>query len=235
MGYYNIMSPMGMSNSMMNPMLMSNSMMNMNPMSMGIPMMNMNQMGMSNSMMNPMGMSNSMMNMNPMNMSNSMMNMDPMDIRNPMMGMNNLNMMNQIMNNNIDKIHNKTNSYTKEQKEQDQEREYEEKSIIEARELKKQMEEKEQIIKMIKTQDNTEGFWDVNELTEFIFEKYKKQYDSLKQKNHSDKVVMTILVIYYLKNQNFYFSNELLMIIKKAESYIKKEINCSSKIMRINN
>ena len=243
MGYYNIMSPMGMNNSMMsmnpmgmsnsmmnmNPMGMSNSMMNMNPMSMGIPMMNMNPMGMNNPMMNmnPMGMGIPMMNMNSMSISNPMMNMNLMNMRNPMMDMNNLNMMNQIMSNNMDKIHNKTNSYTKEQKGQDQEREYEEKNLIETRELKKQMEEKEQIMKMIKTQDNIEGFWDVNDSTEFIFEKYKKQYDSLKQKNLSDKVVMTILVIYYLKNQNLYFSNELLMIIIKAESYIKKEINCS--------
>ena len=81
-------------------------------------------------------------------------------------------------------------------------------------------------MKMVKTQDFIEGFWDVNELTKFIFEKYKKEYDSLKQKNISDKVTMTILVIYYLKNEHFELLNELVMIITKGQAFIKKEINC---------
>ncbi len=80
---------------------------------------------------------------------------------------------------------------------------------------------------IIKTQDYIDGFWDINEKTKFIFEKYKKEYELLKEKNINDKVSMTILMIYYLKKEHFELLSELLMIIKKGEVYIKKEINCS--------
>ena len=62
-------------------------------------------------------------------------------------------------------------------------------------------------------------------VSKFIFEKYKKEYYLLKEKNINDKVAMTILMIYYLKNEYFELLTELVMIIKKGEIYIKKEIN----------
>ena len=40
---------------------------------------------------------------------------------------------------------------------------------------------------------------------------------------------MTIFIIYYLKNEYFELLTELVLIIKKEEVYIKKEINCSCK------
>ena len=219
-------------NFFMNSMSVNNPMMNMNiPMSMGMnsPMM----MGMNSPMMMGMnmGMSSPMMGMsmdNPMmmGMSNPMMSMNNMNQLN--MNIHMMNMMNENMSNIKDIINNNNNSYLKEEKEKKQEREYEEESRAKNRELEeKKLKEKEKIMKMIKTQDYIEGFWDVNNLTKFIFEKYKKEYDSLKQKNINDKVAMTILVINYLKDEHFDLLNELLLIIKKAEAYIKKEINCS--------
>ena len=225
-------------NFFMNSMNVNNPMMNMNiPMSMGMGMNSPMMMGMNMGMNIPMmmgmnmGMSSSMMSMsmgNPMmmGMSNPMMsmnNMSQMSMNSPMM-----NMMNQNMSNIKDIINNNINSYLKEEKEKKQEREFEEESGAKNLELEeKKLKEKEKIMKMIKTQDYIEGFWDVNNLTKFIFEKYKKEYDSLKQKNINDKVAMTILVINYLKNEHFDLLNELLLIIEKAETYIKKEINCS--------
>ena len=112
--------------------------------------------------------------------------------------------------------------------EKEKERKYEEESRIKKAELeRKKSEEKEKLMKIIKTQDYIDGFWDVNEMTKFIFEKYKKEYDLLKEKNINDKVAMTILMIYYLKNEYFELLTELVMIIKKGEIYIKKEINIS--------
>ena len=92
---------------------------------------------------------------------------------------------------------------------------------------RKKSEEKEKLMKIIKTQDYIDGFWDVNDMTKFIFEKYKKKYDLLKEKNFDDKVAMTILMIYYLKTEHFKLLTELLMIIKKGEVYIKKETKSS--------
>ena len=88
-------------------------------------------------------------------------------------------------------------------------------------------EEKEKIMKMIKTQNFIEGFWDINETNKFIIEKYKKEYEKLKLKYSKDKVIITILIIYYLNKECFELMNELIMIIKKAKDFIQKEINCS--------
>ena len=32
-------------------------------------------------------------------------------------------------------------------------------------------------MKIVKTQDYINGFWEINEMTKFIFKKYKKEYD----------------------------------------------------------
>ncbi len=112
--------------------------------------------------------------------------------------------------------------------EKEKERKYEEESNMKKAELeRKKSEEKEKLMKIIKTQDYIDGFWDVNDMTKFIFEKYKKEYDLLKKKNFDDKVAMTILMIYYLKTEHFKLLTELLMIIKKGEVYIKKETKSS--------
>ena len=104
----------------------------------------------------------------------------------------------------------------------------EEKSRKKIEEIKaKKFEEKEKVMKMIKTQNFIEGFWDINETNKFIIEKYKKEYEKLKLKYSKDKVIITILIIYYLNKECFEFMNELIMIIKKAKDFIQKEINCS--------
>ena len=114
------------------------------------------------------------------------------------------------------------------QEEKEKEKKYEEESRIKKAELeRKKLEEKEKLMKIIKTQDYIDGYWDVNEMTKFIFEKYKKEYELLKDKNFDDKVAMTILMIYYLKNEHFELLTELVMIIKKGEVYIKKETKSS--------
>ena len=239
---------MGMNQMGMNPMMM-NQRMGMNQM--GIysmmmnhnmsPMMGMNQMmNQSSQMMKQyMGMMNQSMGMMGMNpMMNQSMNMNNMN------NMNNINLINQMkMNANDNNLNNSSSETSKEDKEKmekiveknkkikeekEKERKYEEESLLKKEELeRKKSVEKEKIMTMIKTQDYIEGFWDVNEMTKFIFEKYKKEYDLLKEKNISDKVAMTILIIYYLKNEHFELLTELVMVIKKGQLYIKKETNCS--------
>ena len=92
---------------------------------------------------------------------------------------------------------------------------------------KKKFEEKEKIMDMVKTQNFIEGFLDLNETTKFVIEKYKKEYEKLKVKYSEDKIVITILIIYYFNKECFELINELIMIIKKAKYFIQKELNCS--------
>lgn len=93
--------------------------------------------------------------------------------------------------------------------------------------VKTKEEEKEDIMKMIKTQDFIEGFWDVNDMNKFIIEKYQKEYDKLKIKFKNDKIIITVLIIYYLNKEWDKLLKDIIMIIKKAKAFIQKESKCS--------
>ena len=85
-------------------------------------------------------------------------------------------------------------------------------------------------MEIIKTQDFLDGFWDVNNKTESIKKKYKKEFDlllGLKKQNNkiNEKVVMTVLIIYYVNNEYPELIEEILMIIKKGKLFIKKTSN----------
>ena len=93
-----------------------------------------------------------------------------------------------------------------------------------------QKNEKDKIIEMINTQDFINGFWEENEKTNIIKEKYKKEFnllENLKNKNIDNKVAMTIIIIYYIHKEHPELLNELMMIIKKAELFIQKQTNDS--------
>ena len=80
---------------------------------------------------------------------------------------------------------------------------------------------------MIKTQDFIEGFWDVNDMNKFIIEKYQKEYDKLKIKFNNNKIIITVLIIYYLNKEWDKLLKDIIMIIKKAKAFIQKESKCS--------
>ena len=82
---------------------------------------------------------------------------------------------------------------------------------------------KEDIMKIIRTQDFVNGFWEINEYTEIIKEKYKKEYNLLKSKNINDKVAITILIIYFINKEHPELFEEFLMIIRKAKLFIINE------------
>ena len=88
------------------------------------------------------------------------------------------------------------------------------------------LDEKEQIMKMIKTQNFVKGYWNENEETKSIKERYKKEYDLLKglnDKNVSDDVALTIIIIYFIYKEHSELLTELSRIIKKAKLFIKNE------------
>ena len=107
----------------------------------------------------------------------------------------------------------------------------EEESRIKGEELeRKKLAEKEEIMKIIKTQDFINGYWEINEKTKIILEKCKKEYEllkGLKDIKIDDKVAMTILIIYYINKEHFKLVSELAMIFKKAKLFIEKETKCS--------
>ena len=85
---------------------------------------------------------------------------------------------------------------------------------------------KENIMKMIKTQDFIEGYWDENEYTKIIKKKYKKEFNlfkKLKKKNLNDKIILTILVIYFINKEHTELLSDLIMVIKKGKIYIQNE------------
>ena len=84
------------------------------------------------------------------------------------------------------------------------------------------------VMKIINTQNFVEGFWDLNEYSEKIKEKYKRQFKLLKElkdKNINDQVAITILIIYFIKKEHEELLDELVMIIQKAELFITKNTN----------
>ena len=83
---------------------------------------------------------------------------------------------------------------------------------------------KNDIMNIINTQDFIEGFWEYNEQTKYVKEKYEKEYDLLiKNGNINEKIAMTILIIYYIEEECSELLNELSLIIIKAKKYIQKE------------
>ena len=78
-------------------------------------------------------------------------------------------------------------------------------------------------MKIINTQDFIEGYWEINEQTKYIKEKYLDKFNALNIKiNLNDKIIITILIIFFIENECNEFLNELNIIIRKAKLYIQK-------------
>ena len=89
---------------------------------------------------------------------------------------------------------------------------------------------KDELMEMIDTQDFIEGYWEENDKTKIIIEKYEKEFKlikDLKNKNIDEKIAVTILIIYYIYKEHSNSSNDLVMVIKKAKKYIQKVTNDS--------
>ena len=87
---------------------------------------------------------------------------------------------------------------------------------------------KENIMKIINTQDFVGGSWDINDKTKIIKEKYEKEFEllkGLKNKNLDDKIAMTIIIIYFINKEHSELLKELVMIIKKGMAYIQEKTN----------
>ena len=89
---------------------------------------------------------------------------------------------------------------------------------------------KDDIMKIINTQDFIEGSWNYNDQSKYIKEKYADKFNSIKSKiNVNDKIIITILIIFFIENECSELLNELNIIIRKAKIYIQKNANKSYK------
>ena len=94
------------------------------------------------------------------------------------------------------------------------------------KEKKIKINDKDIVEKIVDTQNFVEGYWDLNEITELIKDKYKKTFNllkGLKDKNIDDRVAITILTIYFITKEHSELLNELVMIIQKAKIFINNE------------
>ena len=106
----------------------------------------------------------------------------------------------------------------------------EKKKDLNIKENKIELNSKEIIMKMINTQDFIEGFWEENNYTKIIKEKYQKEFDllkNLKNKNINHRTALTILIIYFISKEHSELLKDLIMIIKKGKIFIQKETNDS--------
>jgi len=87
--------------------------------------------------------------------------------------------------------------------------------------IKLNLNNKDDIMKIINSQNFIEGFWDINNKTKIIQQKYEKEFKLLKGKNIDDIVAMTIIIIYFIKKEHQELIEELVMILKKAKLYIQ--------------
>ena len=86
----------------------------------------------------------------------------------------------------------------------------------------------DEFMEMINTQDFIEGFWEENDYTKKIIEKYENEYKLIKELNDKyidEKTAITILIIYYINKEHHESLNDLLMVIKKAKQFIQKVTN----------
>ena len=105
---------------------------------------------------------------------------------------------------------------------------YKENNYYHKEKNKNELNNKDDIMKMINTQDFIDGFWEENEFTKIVKEKYLKEYEilkGLKDKNIDDKTALTIIIIYFINKEYPNLLNELIMIIKKAKVFIQKITN----------
>ena len=96
---------------------------------------------------------------------------------------------------------------------------------------------------MLVSQDFMEGFWDENKETKKLVDKVKKEkFDKIvqyvKNKNINqdfNKIVYTILVIYYIQKEKSKNINEYRLVLNKGKKYlISKGINYDEEIKAIN-
>ena len=108
------------------------------------------------------------------------------------------------------------------------EKKKEKKKINVEENLKLDLKKKEDVMKIINCQDFISGYWDINNETKNVKNKYEKEFKLLKNlKNIDDIIAMTIIIIFFINKEHKELLDELLLILKKARSYIQDKVGDS--------
>jgi hypothetical protein len=103
-----------------------------------------------------------------------------------------------------------------------EEKKIEKKTEKKVEDLKIDLKNKEDVMKIINCQDFVNGYWDINDKTKNVKNKYEKEFKLLKKlKNIDDILAMTIIIVYFINKEHKELLNELLLILKKAKLYIQ--------------
>ena len=93
--------------------------------------------------------------------------------------------------------------------------EYKNKDII-------NLKNKDDVLKILSTQDFIEGNWEYNEHTKYVKEKYLDKFNIIKEKlKLNDSIIITILIIFFIEKEYSELLNELNIIIRKGKLYIQ--------------
>ena len=98
------------------------------------------------------------------------------------------------------------------------------------KEVKMKLEGKEEIIQIINTQNFLGGYWDINDKTSKIKNRYEKEFNLLKgltEEKVDDTVAITIIIIYFIYKQNIVLLDELVLILERAKLYIQEKTGLS--------
>ena len=76
------------------------------------------------------------------------------------------------------------------------------------------------------TQDSYDGFWELNDKTKLVIEQNKDIYDKVKQylssnNCNNEKVIITFVMIYFLKNEKTINQSEYILIINKGIKFLR--------------
>ena len=121
------------------------------------------------------------------------------------------------------------NEIKKEEKKEEKKKEEKEEEKKE-KEVKLNLKNKEDVMKIINSQNFVEGYYDINSKTMIIKNKYEKEFNllkGLKGKKIDDIVAMTIIIIYFINKEKKELLQELVMIMKKAKLYIQDKTGLS--------
>ena len=81
---------------------------------------------------------------------------------------------------------------------------------------------KDDVMIIVNSQDFISGFWDINNKTKNVKNKYEKEFKLLKKLNKIDDIIaMTIIIIYFINKEHKELLDELVLILKKAKIYIQ--------------
>ena len=96
------------------------------------------------------------------------------------------------------------------------------------KDIKLNLKNKDDVMKIVNCQDFISGFWDINNKTKNVKNKYEKEFKLLKGLNKIDDIVaMTVIIIYFINKEHRELLDELILIIKKAKLYIQDKIGDS--------